>query len=121
MKRRRPGLIVTKSEQRLKAMRTVDNNCKRIIDYGGNTHPLTSIVVAEQIDKCITANDMYNDSLKAADERALIVKEEEKILTEMYSRILSGCVSKFGVDAEEVSILGGTRLSEKEQIKKYIN
>jgi hypothetical protein len=120
MKSRKPGSIVIKAELRLKGMKMVDNTLGKIIDYGGNTHPLTSLVVAEQIDKCITANDKYNDSLKAADERALIVKEEEQKLTEMYSRILSGCVSKFGVDAEEVSILGGTRLSERKSKSKNI-
>ncbi len=51
--------------------------------------------------------------MKTADEKAFIVKQEEKKLTEMYSRILSGCVSKFGVDAEEVTLLGGTRLSNR--------
>lgn len=119
MKRRKPGSIVNKAEQRHQGMKLIDSNYKRIIDFGGNTHPLTSVVMKNQIEKCITANEEYNESLKAADERAMIVKTEEKKLTEMYSRVLSGCVSKFGVDAKEVSLLGGTRLSErKNRIKK---
>jgi hypothetical protein len=115
LKKRKPGSIVGKAEQRLKGMENIDGNYESPIDYGGPSEPLTSGEVKKQILLCIKSNTEYNEALIIADEKALLLKEAENKLAEMYSRILSGCVSKFGSDAEEVSMLGGTRKSERKK------
>jgi hypothetical protein len=121
LKKRKPGGIVRKAEQRLQGMEKIDCNYESPIDYGGPSNPLTSAEVKKQILLCNKYNTDYNEALIIADEKALLLKEAESKLGDMYSRILSGCVSKFGSDAEEVSMLGGTRKSErKKPIKKTI-
>jgi|WetSurMetagenome_2_1015567.scaffolds.fasta_scaffold1523117_1 hypothetical protein len=118
LKKRKPGSIVRKAEQRLKGMLRIDKNYSSTIDYGGPVNPLSSKEVKEQIRICRKSNIDYNEALKTADEKAELLKEAESELTEMYSRILSGCVSKFGSDATEVSLLGGTRKSERKKMKR---
>lgn len=118
LKKRKPGLIVKKAEQRLKGMKKIDSNYKLEIDYGGPQNPLSSKEVKQQIHICLDSNKVYNEALIIADEKAAILKEAEDKLGEMYSRILSGCVSKFGSDALEVSLLGGTRKSERKKMEK---
>jgi hypothetical protein len=118
LKKRKPGGIVRKAEQRLQGMKKIDNDYDSPIDYGGPSNPLTSAEVKKQILLCIKSNNDYNEALIIADEKALQLKEAELKLGEMYSRVLSGCFSKFGSDAEEVSMLGGTRKSERKKSAK---
>jgi hypothetical protein len=119
LRKRKPGLIVEKTEQRLKGMLIIDKNYNAVIDYGSMQSPLSSIDVKQQIVACIEHNNKYNDALIIADVQSALLKEAESNLADMYSRILSGCVSKFGNDAPELSILGGTRKSERKRTIKY--
>jgi len=118
LKKRKPGLIVKKAEKRLKGMKRIDSNYKSVIDYGGPDNPLSSKDIKAHIDKCIELNFKYNEALRIANERASMLKEAELLLSDMYSRILPGCVSKFGSDAPEIKILGGTRKSERKKSKR---
>jgi uncharacterized protein YpbB len=113
LKKRKPGSIVRKTEQRLKGMLKIDKNYNSAIDYGGPINPLSSNEVKQQIKHCLETNKQYNEALRIADEKVSLLKEAEEKLAEMYSRILSGCVSKFGIDATEITLLGGTRKSER--------
>ncbi|HEY5123121.1 MAG TPA: hypothetical protein VIK14_05245 [Ignavibacteria bacterium] len=121
LKKRKPGSIVVKAETRLKGMEKIDKNYFSVIDYGGPTNPLSSKEVKTQIQYCLEMNKQYNDALKIADVKVELLKEAETKLAEMYSRILSGCVSKFGIDAPEITLLGGTRKSERKNYMKKIN
>jgi hypothetical protein len=123
LKKRKPGLIVKKAEKRLKGMKKIDSNYKSVIDYGGPNNSLSSIDIKTQIKRCIEINSEYNEALRVANERASILKEEEARLGDMYSRVLPGCISKFGSDAPEIKILGGTRKSERKKSirKNYYN
>jgi hypothetical protein len=118
LKKRKPGLIVEKAEERLKGMRIINSNYDSVIDYGGSTNPLSSNEIELQIKKCVELNSKYNEALNIADECASALKESESLLADMYSRILPGCVSKFGSDAPEISVLGGTRKSERKKPEK---
>ena len=118
LKKRKPGSIVRKAEQRLKGMLKIDKNYNSPIDYGGPINPLSSNEVKQQIQHCLETNKQYNEALRIADDKVSLLKEAEEKLAEMYSRILSGCVSKFGSDATEVSLLGGTRKSERKKMKR---
>jgi hypothetical protein len=113
LKKRKPGSIVRKAEQRLKGMLKIDKNYNSVIDYGGPINPLSSNEVKQQIKRCLETNKQYNEALRIADEKVSLLKDAEEKLAEMYSRILSGCVSKFGIDATEITLLGGTRKSER--------
>ena len=115
MKTRKPGMIVRKSEQRLKGMRKVDSKYNSLIDYGGFDFKLSVLDFKNQIALCKQLNESYNDTLKLADIKALSLKQEEQKLSDMYARVLSGCVSKFGSDAPELTLLGGTRKSERKK------
>lgn len=116
MKTRKPGLIVRKSELRLKGMQKVDSGCKSVIDYGGLDCKLSSNDFKNQITLCKQLNESYNESLKLADEKSFLIKQAEQKLSDMYARVLSGCVSKFGSDAPEITLLGGTRKSERKKV-----
>jgi len=118
LKKRKSGMIVFKAGERLTGMEKIDSNYKTVIDYGGPLCPLSSKEVNAQIQLCIKSNTDYNAALIIADEKAKLLKEAENKLAEMYSRILSGCVSKFGSDADEVSMLGGTKKSERKKSNK---
>lgn len=118
LKKRKPGLIVRKAEQRLKGMTKIDSLHKKIINYGGFSSSLSSKELKNQINLCKSYNSDYNEALQTADEKSAILKESESKLTEMYSRILSGCISVFGGDAQEISLLGGTRKSDRKKSKR---
>ena len=120
LKRRKPGSIIRKTEKRLRGMKKIDGNYNTIIDYGGPNAPLSSKEVKQQIQLCLETNKQYNEALSIADEKVELLKDAESKLTEMYSRVLSGCVSKFGIDAPEITLLGGTRKSERKKNKKII-
>ena len=89
-----------------------------MIDYGGPINTLSSNEVKQQIQHCLETNKQYNEALRIADEKVSLLKDAEEKLAEMYSRILSGCVSKFGIDAPEITLLGGTRKSERKKSMK---
>jgi hypothetical protein len=121
LKKRKPGMIVKKAEKRLKGMKRIDGNYDTIIDYGGPNSPLSSKEVKQQIMICLETNKEYNEALRIADEKVELLKDAEEKLGEIYSRILSGCVSKFGIDAPEITLLGGTRKSERKNSIKNNN
>jgi hypothetical protein len=117
-KSRKPGSIIRKAEDRLAGMKIIDKKYKSLIDYGGPQSPLKSADIEDQIKLSIDSNDLYNESLKHADIKAGILKSAESKLADMYSRVLSGCVGRFGSDSEEISLLGGTRKSERKKSKR---
>ncbi len=118
LKKRKPGLIILKSKKRLKGMKYVDTNHKHILNYGSTDSPVTSTIVEELVNRCIELNNEYNLALSMADDRSANLKEAERQLTDLYSRILPGCISIFGNDAKELALLGGTRKSERKRPKK---
>jgi hypothetical protein len=61
----------------------------------------------------------YNTKLEEADLIGNTIAESETVLSDMYTAILSGAKSRFGLDSDEVKILGGTRKSgRKKPLKK---
>jgi hypothetical protein len=118
LKKRKPGIIVRKSEKRLKGMMKIDKSHDSPIEYGGFDNALTSKNFKTQIELCLQLNSEYNNALKIADIKSVNLREAEMNLSDMYARVLSGCVSKFGSDAEEITILGGTRKSERKKMKR---
>ena len=115
MKKRKPGLIVMKADLRYRGMKKIDIKNKDLINYGGRDNSLSSEDFKVQIALCRQNNEEYNKALVTADEKSAKLKSSETKLADMYSRVLLGCISKFGSDAMEVTMLGGTRKSERKR------
>ena len=54
-------------------------------------------------------NSNYNNALQAADSILNNLLTEEKRLNDMVSEVFSAARGKFGVDSNEIEILGGVR------------
>jgi len=96
----------------------IDLQNSRTINYGGETNPLTSSEMQDQINECKMLVNEYNCILAEADKRATEINSAETKLGDMFTRVLAGGKSIFGVDSNEVTELGGTKKSER---KKHIN
>lgn len=112
--RKSPALIL-KSESRLAGVLEVDTKKGTQINYGKEGETLTSKEFTVQIEACNRANLAYNQILKTADDHLNGLLAEEKKLAEMYTQILNSAKGKFGTDATEIEMLGGTRKSERKK------
>lgn len=122
LRKRKPTPIVEKAIIRFTAMKKIDENMCREIDYGGPGIPLTKTQFSFQINLCKQLLSEYNEILSKADEKAVKIKEAERILSDMYTSVLAGAISRFGIDAHEINLLGGTRKSDrKKPVRKTIN
>jgi hypothetical protein len=115
LRKRKPSLRLRKAGQRLEAMKEIDGRTGKTINYGGDANPLTQQVLEAQIEKCMKQLDEYNGILAEADKKSKEIAADEKKLGEMFTRVLAGGVSIFGVDSDEVGSLGGTKQSERKR------
>lgn len=115
LRKRKPSLRLRKAGQRLAAMKEIDGRTGKSISYGGESFPLTQLVLENQMETCINLLDEYNRILAQADKKSSEIAEEEKKLGELFTRVLAGGVSIFGVDSDEVELLGGTKKSERKR------
>ncbi|RPI19274.1 MAG: hypothetical protein EHM58_02125 [Ignavibacteriae bacterium] len=100
---------------RYSAMKKIDDDMCNEIDYGGPGIPLTKVHFNRQIDLCKHLLSEYNEILSKADEKAVKIKEAEGILSDMFTSVLAGAISRFGIDAHEINLLGGTRKSDRKK------
>jgi hypothetical protein len=120
LRKRKTTPIVEKAEIRLSAMKKIDNTICNEIDYGGPGNTLTNAHFSQQINLCKKLVGEYNNILSIADVKALEIKNAERLLSDMYTSILAGAISRFGIDAEEITLLGGTRKSDrKKPLRKF--
>jgi len=117
LRKRQPSLKIRKAAERYEAMKKIDEQNTKVINYGGENNPLTNADMLSKINECKDLMNEYNSLLEEADEKAkqLAVAEEE--LGEFFTRVLAGGKSIFGVDSDEVELLGGTKKSLR---KKHI-
>lgn len=115
LRKRNPSSKVTKAEIRLDAMKKMDTQHERIINYGGDHNPLTKTEMSNQIEVCKTMINEYNHILENADKKSLEIKLAEEKLGDYYTRVLAGGKSIFGVDSDEIASLGGTKKSERKK------
>ncbi len=104
---------VTKAEGRAKTMELIDTNKKTQINYGSVDRPLTAVTMRAQIKVCDDKLDLYNSTLKTADNIASELNAEEDALEKMYTAVLAAAPGQFGDDAVEIEQLGGTRSSAR--------
>lgn len=115
LRKRNPSLKVTKAEKRLEAMNELDRKHEKAINYGGDNNPLRTTEMRTQIDECKMLINEYNNILEMADKKSGEIRISEEKLGDLFTRVLAGGKSIFGVDSPEVAELGGTRRSERKR------
>ena len=115
LRKRNPSLKVKKAEIRLEAMKQLNLKHNRSINYGGDQNPVTSTEMSAQIEECRMLINEYNYMLEMADSKSEQIKNTEEKLGELYTRVLAGAKSIYGVDSDEVKELGGTKRSERKR------
>lgn len=118
LRKRNPSLKVTRAEKRLEAMNELDRKHEKAINYGGENNPLSTTEMRTQIDECRMLINEYNYILEMADKKAGEIRISEEKLGDLFTRVLAGAKSIFGVDSDEVEVLGGTKKSER---KRFVN
>jgi hypothetical protein len=118
LRKRNPSSKVIKAEKRLVAMKIMDSQHEKMINYGGDHNPLTTLEMRGQIEECKMLINEYNKILEDADRKSHEIRLSEEKLGDYYTRVLAGAKSIFGVDSDEVEALGGTKKSERRSFKK---
>ena len=121
LRKRNPSLKVKKAEIRLEAMKQLNLKHNRSINYGGDQNPVTSTEMSAQIEECRMLIKEYNYMLEMADSKSEQIKNTEEKLGELYTRVLAGAKSIYGVDSDEVKELGGTKRSDRKNRKRIIS
>ena len=112
-KRQTDGPRLEEAKRRLTAMQTIDKAKKKVINYGEDDAPLSSVEVAAEVTAQSDRISAYNGLLDQCDALLNDLRAGEKRLGTMNTRVLAGAKSKFGPDATEVEQVGGTRQSER--------
>lgn len=115
LRKRKPSSKITKAEVRLEAMARIDAERDTAINYGGEHNPLTKIEMRNQIEECRMLINEYNYILEMADKKSVEIKSAEDKMGDLFTRVLAGGKSIFGVDSDEVEELGGTKKSERKK------
>jgi len=118
LKKRGLSLKVQSALTRADAMSNIDARYGKLINYGWELNPLTQTELKQQIEECKMLLSEYNYTLDIADKKSAQLKAAEDKLGELYTRVLAGGKSIFGVDSPEVTELGGTRRSERKRKEK---
>ena len=118
LRKRKPSQKIQKAEKRFNAMEDIDEKSGRIVNYGGEQNPLTKTEMGKHIELIKQMIEEYNEILIEADRKSNEIRNAEEELGEMYTRVLAGGVSIFGVDSNEIEELGGTRKSDRKNSNK---
>lgn len=102
-KKRRDGMIV------------IDEARETPVEYGDETKPCNTALITAKITAYDADQSILNQMLSDADTVSNRLKNEEKEIKSLHRRALSGAVSKFGEDSNEVEMMGGTRSSERKK------
>jgi hypothetical protein len=119
LRKRNTSSKVTKAEIRLEAMKKLDQQLERIVNYGGDQNPLTTKEMNIQIEECKMLINEYNFMLELVDKKSKDIRHAEEKLGDLFTRVLAGCKSIFGVDSDEIALLGGTKRSERKKISNF--
>ncbi|MBE2281496.1 MAG: hypothetical protein IAE91_13980 [Ignavibacteriaceae bacterium] len=115
LRKRNPSRVVEKAQNRLRAVELIDVKYGTMIEYSGGNNTLTYSIVSKKILEYRTLIEDYNIKLEEADLIGNTIAKAEQELSDMYTTILAGAKSRFGLDSDEVKILGGTRKSERKK------
>jgi hypothetical protein len=114
-KKSKESRIVTNGKKRLAGMKQVDTQEGAEVEYGSVAKPCNSTLFTAKVGDYNGIQLNLNKKLSEADDLANQLKVVEKEIESLYTRVLSGAVSKFGEDSSQVEMLGGTRKSERKR------
>jgi len=121
LRKRKTSRVIERAKKRFSAVEQIDLKHNAIIEYSGGNNLLTIKDFSEKIHECENLINIYNSKLEEADSIGNKISESEAELSDMYTAILAGAKSRFGLDSDEVKMLGGTRKSErKKPLRKNI-
>ena len=103
--------IVAKAQQRLLGMKAIDSK----LNLGNG---LTTASFEKEIVTMQQKLAAYHSLIAQADEISDELKEMDKRLSSLSSRVLSGVAAQFGRDSIEYEKAGGARLSERRRRKR---
>jgi hypothetical protein len=107
---------VAKARKRLSGMETIDSNRGIQVEYGDAIeNPCNSSVIKDKIQEYDTIQDRLNQTLAAADKLKNELIDIENQIKSYYKRALSGAISKYGENSNEVEMMGGKRKSERKK------
>ncbi len=109
------SLPVTNAKKRRDGMKVIDEARETPVEYGDATKPCNTALLSTKIAAYDADQSVLNQMLADADTVSNRIKNEEKEIKSLYKRALSGAVSKFGEDSDEVEMMGGTRSSERKK------
>lgn len=115
LRKRITSRVIVRAKKRLIAVEQIDAKNNTLIEYSGGDNLLTKKEFTEQIQECENLINNYNSKLEEADLIGVTIAKSEAKLSDMYTAILSGAKSRFGLDSDEVKMLGGTRKSERKK------
>jgi hypothetical protein len=121
LRKRKVSRIIERAKLRLEAAGLIDSKHDAIIEYSGGNKLLTKKEFSEKIFECESLINDYNEMLEDVDSVGQKIGVAESELSDMHTAILAGAKSRFGLDSDEVKMLGGTRKSErKKPLRKNI-
>ncbi len=110
-RQKRTSKVVDRAETRASSLAAISKD----LDLGNN---LTLAGYTKEIDGVRALLDEYNSLLSRADGLALTVREGEKKLSTLTSRMLIGVAAKYGDDSHEYEMAGGVRRSARDTSRK---
>ena len=115
LRKRKTSRSIERAKNRLAAVEQIDIKHNTLIEYSGGNNLLTKKEFTVKIQECENLINNYNSKLEEADLIGNEITESESELSDMYTAILAGAKSRFGLDSDEVKMLGGTRKSERKR------
>ena len=115
LRKRKTSRVIERAKKRLSAAEQIDIKHNTITEYSVGNNLLTKNEFTKKINECKTLINNYNTKLEEADLIGNEITESESELSDMYTAILAGAKSRFGLDSDEVKMLGGTRKSERKR------
>ncbi len=106
---------VTSAKKRRDGMKAIDDAREVPVEYGEEDKPCNTAVLTAKIAAYDADQSLANSMLSDVDTVLNRVKAHEKEIKSLFKRALSGAVSKFGEDSDEVEMMGGTRSSERKK------
>lgn len=115
LRKKNTSRIIERAKTRLIAVEQIDVKYNTKIEYSGGSNVVTIVEFSEKINLCENLRTNYNNKLEEADSIGNKISEAESELSDMFTAILAGAKSRFGLDSDEVKQLGGTRKSERKK------
>lgn len=118
-KKRNPHKKVEKAKIRLAAMKLIDANKKKMVNYGNaETGDITSDTLGKKYDTYIANLEVYNNLLQQADSMHSTLNQQENEIAADSAVVLDSAPYLFGANSNEVVELGGKKKKERNRPRR---